>query len=58
MIWLHDLYFSTTGANKAQFTWQKQKYKTYASYRAAAALTLRRSLRSIIREAPRFTARS
>ncbi|MEI9929901.1 MAG: hypothetical protein WDM89_04885 [Rhizomicrobium sp.] len=28
----YDLYYSASGANKAQFTWQKNKYKTYASY--------------------------
>ena len=28
----YNLYFSAAGANKAQFTWQKHKYKTYASY--------------------------
>jgi hypothetical protein len=28
----YNLYFSVAGANKVQFTWQKHKYKTYASY--------------------------
>ncbi len=28
----YNLYYAASGANKAQFTWQKKKYKTYGSY--------------------------